>query len=106
MTACIKDLPADRYGTYTHACASRHLMIFWVIGRLYIHRGEIIRYVNFCAFLEVKSKLEREMKTVKLKMKDGAVVDPDSGLEDEGHVYKVGFTTSVSYFLTFLNGPM
>ncbi|CAG7724082.1 unnamed protein product [Allacma fusca] len=39
---------------------------------------------------EKKSMFELEMKKIKLKMKDGAVVDPDSGLEDDGHVYKEG----------------
>ena len=28
--------------------------------------------------------------TVKLKLKDGLAVDPDSGLEDQAHVYKDG----------------
>lgn len=28
--------------------------------------------------------------TVKLKLKDGSAVDPDSGLEDRAHVYKDG----------------
>ncbi len=41
---------------------------------------------SFCFPGAFKSK----SGTVKLKLKDGLAVDPDSGLEDKAHVYKSG----------------
>ena len=36
-------------------------------------------------------KEKKEMpKSVKMKLKGGGFVDPDSGLEDKAHVYKIG----------------
>ena len=35
--------------------------------------------------------MKKEMpKSVKMKLKGGGFVDPDSGLEDKAHVYKIG----------------
>lgn len=50
---------------------------------------EILFVLKFSRF-NFLARMEKKLLSVKLKMKDGAVVDPQSGLDDGPyHVYKV-----------------
>lgn len=46
-----------------------------------------------------KDKYEKKETSVRLKMKGGAVVDPDSQLEDVAHVMKVYILLNITNYL-------